>query len=202
MRKSLVIASLLVLGCSASAFAGVPDPSMSGTGTSGASIGGCHYVFVANGSGDTMSVDVTLRDAFGTPVASCATSATLSFNDDGGDLVDALCPCADGLVMAGATDVNGIVSFSWSSLGGYGNADVTIEATCVGTVTIDTINIDYTSPDLDGSCEVGASTGVIDLGVWAGGLAAPFQPSDYDCSGGVNTVIDLGVWAGGLGNGC
>ena len=204
MRKSLVIGSLLVLAFSAAAMAGIPAPDRSGFALSGKSVGAnpCHFVFIADGTGDTMTMNVTLRDAFDTPVVSCTTSATIVFNDDGGDPTDSICLCGSTLALVGVTDANGIVAFSWDRFGGYGNIDVNVTAHCTGDIAIGTENRDFTSPDLDGSCEASNSTGVIDLGVWAGGLSANFPASDYDCTGGINTVIDLGVWAGGLGKGC
>jgi hypothetical protein len=202
MRKSLVIGSLLVLAFSAVAMAGIPAPDRSGFALSGKGFGSCHFVFIADGTGDMMTMNITLRDAFDTPVASCSTSATIVFNDDAGDAVDSICLCGETLVKVGVTDANGIVALSWDRFGGYGNIDVNVTAHCTGDIAIGTENRDFTTPDLDGSCEAVNSTGVVDLGVWAGGLGSNFPPSDYDCSGGINTVVDLGVWAGGLGKGC
>jgi hypothetical protein len=205
MRKSLVIASLLVLACSAAALAGVPDPSRSTSSMSTPGIGPCHYVLNAPGNQDAMTVRVTLRDAFDTPVASCATDATLEFVDDGGDPNDSVCACGDGLVVSGSTDANGIVNLTWTSLGGYGVINIHITARCQGNIAINSFNgLKFTSPDLDGSCEASpsSSTGVIDLGIFASGLPPNyFEPADYDCTGNVG-VIDLGVFASGLGNGC
>jgi hypothetical protein len=209
MRKSLVLASLLVLAFSAAALAGIPDSAESGFALNGKGIGSCHFVFNADGTADEMCMDVTLRDAFATPVTSCTTSVTIIFNDDPGDPNDSICACGDGLgQVVGVTDGNGIVSFCWDSFGGYGNIDVCVTAHCTGDLAIGCENCDFTSPDLDGSCEPAPgppfSTDVIDLGLWATGLGMGqhWDPSDYNCSGGQNEVIDLGVWAGGLGKAC
>jgi hypothetical protein len=69
---------------------------------------------------------------------------------------------------------------------------------------IGTEKIEFTSSDLDGSCDpVPDTVTIVDLGLWAGCLppASYCRESDYDCDGTVG-VIDLGIWASGLGTGC
>jgi hypothetical protein len=75
---------------------------------------------------------------------------------------------------------------------------------CFGNIGITCLEFDFTSSDLDASCETATSaTNVIDLGIWAGCLPpSPYcEASDYNCDGTVN-VSDLGGWAGGLGSPC
>jgi hypothetical protein len=210
MRKSLVLATLLVLCCSLSAFAGVPDPARSGCELKGQG-SSCQFRFNATGGLDCMTVCVTLRDAFDTPVGACSTSAGISLvgaKPGGGacayaaEAGAALCSC-DGLVRGGVTNGAGVIQFVWKCLGGRGIAQVCITAHCVGTIEIGCKEFHFSSPDLDASCQATNSTGIIDLGIWAGCLtpAPPCESSDYDCSCGVG-IIDLGVFASGLQQGC
>ena len=71
---------------------------------------------------------------------------------------------------------------------------------CFGDIAVGTEHVRFTSPDMNGSCDPfpASSTTIIDLGIWATGLFTPWEYSDYDCSGGLNTVVDLGVWAGSI----
>ena len=195
MRKSLVLATLFVVMCSAAAFAGVPDPSRSACSVS-APPTGCQYRFNASGGLDTLTLTVTLRDAFDAPVANCSTTVTL----DNASLVVCNC-CPDQLT--GSTNANGIVTFNINQLGGRGSVDVNVTANCTGNIAICSNTINFTSPDLNASCEAGSSTNVIDLGVFAGCLPpSPYcVESDYSCDGTVN-VVDLGLFASGLNSGC
>jgi opacity protein-like surface antigen len=76
MRKSLVLATLIVFACSAAAFAAVPDPTRSGCQDYGKSAA-CQYKFRSNGTLDKLTLKVTLRDTFDAPVASCSTYCNL-----------------------------------------------------------------------------------------------------------------------------
>ncbi len=194
MRKTLVIASLLVLACSAAAIAGVPDPSHSGFDVSGTGVP-CQYRFNATGGLDVLSVNLTLRDPFDTPVANCTTSATIIAN------TGPFCACVD--VATGVSNASGVVTLTFSRIGGNGTLDVCVTAQCSGGVAMGCSTINFTSPDLDGSCEVtGSATGVIDLGIFAAGLPPGYNTNaDYDCDLDVD-VIDLGTFASGLGTNC
>ena len=93
MRKSLVLATLLVLCTGMTASAGVPDPSRSGVETIGDAVG-CQYRFRHDGGLDTLNVLITLRDAFDDVVGNCSTSVTLVAN--AGTL--AYCNCCPDMV--------------------------------------------------------------------------------------------------------
>lgn len=201
MRKTLVLAVLLTFVCGSAAIAGIPDPSRSGCRASGTGTATCHYAFSVDGStGDCLTLDVTLRDAFDSPVASCSTSATLTANAG----TSFLCAC-EGLRLDGFTNGSGVIQFVWCCVGGYGNLDVNVTAHCTGNIAICSENIEFTSTDLNGSCEAAyppGSTGVVDLGAWASGLPPSYNVySDYNCDGTVG-VVDLGFWASGLLKGC
>jgi len=101
------------------------------------------------------------------------------------------------------TDAIGAVPLAFSRFGGHGTLDLAITARPIaGMIEIWTGSVEFTSPDLNGSCEAMSSTNVFDLGAWAGGLPPGYTvESDYDCNGVVD-VFDLGVLAGGLGLGC
>jgi hypothetical protein len=220
MRKSLVFAMVAVLVCSSLTLAGVPDPSRSGCGNNGPvtsppcnTLGtGGLYRFSAQGAGDKFTCKVTLRDAFDTPVATCSTSATLSSPSVGtkefpAAPFKAYCACATqapGNKVKGVTNASGIVNLVISKLGGHGTLDVKITAHCVGNISICTKTIEYSSPDILGSCELHptSSTTIGDIGGWAVGLGTYTRFSDYICGGGI-TISDLGfLGANGLQKGC
>jgi hypothetical protein len=197
MRKTLVFALLLTLGLSSAALAGIPDPSRSGCEVVGMG-SSCHFRFTAAASLDTMTLKVTLRDAFFSPVASCSTSATV-VNSGGAPFFCMCCPNP----KTGTTDAGGVVNFYWEQIAGYGNVDIEVTAHCTGNIAICTETITYTNAgDLNGSCETSnTSTNIIDLGIWATAITPYQQYGDYNCDLTVN-IIDLGIWATGLGNFC
>lgn len=208
MRRFFAIL-VLVLAPSGPVAAGLPRPAPNDVGRmyycdvgiSGRSLGPCHFVFRADGGYDVMAVELTLTDDFHAPVADCSTSVTLALVEDPGSN---LCECGESLQKWVVTDANGRADLEWSRLGGHGTLALSITAYPYGAWGFASEEIDFTSPDLDGSCEPApaVSTTVIDLGIWAAGLQVPAPRSDYDCSGGLNSVIDLAVWASGLGIGC
>lgn len=195
MRKSLVLATLVVFVCAATVFAGVPAPDRSGTGLN-APPAGCQWRFRATGDADQMTLSVTLRDAFDVPVVACSTSATLG-------AASVIVQQCGGLRTTASTDSAGVALFVYRCLGGRGDATVFVTAHCSGDIGIgagDTFT--FTAPDLNGSGEATLSTTVADLGIWAAGLSSFQLPSDWNCSGGTATVVDLAGWASGLGHGC
>jgi hypothetical protein len=188
MRKYL-ISALTLFVCSGTAVeAGIPDAARSGCALEGQSLP-CQFVFRHDGSLDTLTLCVTLRDVFDVGVPVCSTSATL--NSTG----LTFCSCCPN-PQVGATDSTGVVYFVWEKLGGRGSAEVCVTAHCVGDIAICCQSFNFTSTDLAGDCTV---TDVVDLGPWAGCLhPSPYcQESDYNCDGTVD-VIDLGLFAGGL----
>lgn len=192
MRKPLVLSLALVLTLQAVALS-QPSPL-----TSTAVLGGmgspCQYRFRADGGLDDMTVTVTLLTAAGIPVPAWPTTCTLVVN--AGTL--RFCSCCPN-PQAGLTDAAGEIVFTWSKIGGRGTLDAFVAAAPIAFV----LPLTFTSPDLSGSCEAAplSSTTVLDLGIWAGGLAGAALGSDYNCSGTI-TIVDLGVFAGGLGWGC
>lgn len=222
MRKSLVLAMVVVLACSSLVLAGVPDPARSGCGTAGAKEA-CAFTFLADGSEDVLTCCVTLRDAFDSPVVACSTSLTISAGadmmtpPDGGVPAGCKCDGAGGSVdldaggtftITGVSDSSGIIYFLCDNLGGVGGVDLAVTTNCAGAGNIGICtksNVLFSSTDLNGSCESGgaASTDVFDLGRWAGGLGAgnSTYASDYNCDL-TTDVFDLGTWAGGLTVGC
>ena len=199
MRKSLVLASLLVLICSAAAFAGVPAPDRSSCAISGDQLNPCQWRFRASGDADQMTLCVTINDAFDTPVANCSTSVTLSGAN--------VCDC-EGLVRTAFTDAGGVACFAYKCLGGRGTGTLTVVAHCSGDIEICAPTFDFTSPDLNATCNntpgpgSGGNVDVIDIGIWAGGLPPAYeQVSDYNCDGTVD-VSDLGYLASGLTTSC
>jgi hypothetical protein len=198
--------SLLLLSSSGSALAGVPgpcgiDPPISFSGVEVLGQGApCQFRFHPSGGYDQLLVLVTLRWC-ADPLAHCL--ATVAIEPSSG--TGAFCSCCP-TTQQHVTDEAGVLSALFTGrIGGRGRLDVSVTAHCVGDVLVSTQTFDFTSPDLDGSCQASpqSATNIIDLGIWAGCL--PPEPycrtSDFDCSGAVG-VIDLGLWAGGLGQGC
>jgi hypothetical protein len=194
MRKSLVLAMLAVLVCSAVSFAAVPDPSRSGCALNAQPLA-CQWRFRNDGGLDKLTLKVTLRDAFDTPVATCSTSCNLG----GASLVAKNC---GGDRKVGTTSAGGVVNFVYRCIGGRGTVQLRVTAQCSGSIGICSRTITFTNPDMSGSRDSdNGATNVVDLGIWSGGISPYGLASDFDCNGTVN-VIDLGVWAGGLGKTC
>jgi hypothetical protein len=158
----------------------------------------CQYRFHATGALDEMSVLVTLRDCFDVPVPACSLDVELIPN--AGTL--AFCSC-EGTLFGAVTDLDGVAEMRFSKIGGRGSLDLVITARCAGSIVLFEETIDFTTPDLNGSCESSpdASTNVIDLGTWANGISPYRVESDFNCDGSVG-IVDLGIWASGLGVGC
>ena len=203
MRKSLVLATLFVLVCSAAALAGVPDPSRSSVATS-ASGNPCQYFFRADGLVDQLTLFVTLRDAFDAPVPNCATNVTLS---NASLQVGNCCPAqltTNTLTGTNQTNANGVAYFVLNQISGRGTVDLNVVAQCSGNILIATTNVAYTNPDQNASNDLFPlfSTNIVDFGVWAAGLPPAYlQGSDFNCDGVVN-IIDFGALGGGLVLGC
>lgn len=209
MRKSLVLAMVAVLACSSLALAGVPDPARSGCGSTGTGSATCHYFFREDGSADVLTCCVTLRDAFDTPVPACSTSFTMT----PGVGTANWCKCTGGggaeFVSYRTTDFSdssGVIYFICDAMGGAGTLDLAITTHCAGAGNIEicTKTVNFTSTDLDGSCQSGGSgsTDIFDLGLFANGLPPGYDVNaDYNCDGVVD-IFDLGDFAGGLGVGC
>jgi hypothetical protein len=97
------------------------------------------------------------------------------------------------------------VSFQFSRVGGRGTAEIAITTLCIGSLAVGSQEFQFTSPDLDGSCDPHptSSTSVIDFGIWAACFSpSPIcRPSDYNCDC-ATTIIDIAYYAGGLLKGC
>jgi hypothetical protein len=187
------------------AFAGVPEPGADGipctldqrsVWTLGEQPATCQYRLRADGTMDELVVIVTLRDCFDTPIAGCTMQSTIKPN--AGTL--ALCTCSDP-VQSGLTDADGAVEFRYARLGGRGSLSIGLTATCAGNIGLPDLLADFTSPDLNGSCDPGSATTILDLALWADGLSGYVRTSDFDCSGSVG-IADLALWASGIGVGC
>ncbi len=201
MRKALVFAALLSLICSSVSLAAIPDPSKSGIGLNNPGAP-CQFRFRVDGLLDRLTLKVTLRDAFDLPVASCSVKGTLQSS---GASTLSFCACSPCNPQTGTTNAAGVVNLVFRKIGGRGNLTATVTATCTGNIGIGNRTFDFTSPDLNGSCQASptSSTDVIDLGVFAGALPPGYNiRGDYNCSGSPVDVVDLGVFAGGLGKGC
>lgn len=192
--RILRISAALVLLTATVALAGLPDPSRTVMGLSEPGTP-CHYRFRMDGGFDRLTVSVTLRDQFDSPIPNCTTSVTLTQNA-GTIALGTCCPNP----RAGHSDPGGVIEFVFDQIGGRGSLDVVASVFCLGHFEVARESIDFTSPDLDAS---GGGLELLDLGLWIS--CYPPGPycvwSDYNCDGVVNT-LDLGLWAGGLGLAC
>lgn len=150
-------------------------------------------MFQVDGSGDPLTLEVTVRHSFGHVMPNVLAAVTL--NPAPGSVLCSCCP----LLQEGLTDSSGVFVASFGKLGGHGDLSLDVTAQWGPPIPFWSIPIEFTSPDLNGSCEPppGSATTILDLGLWAQGGAM----SDYDCDSQI-TVIDLGIWAGGLGVSC
>lgn len=162
---------------------------------------GCQFRFNEIGSLDVLTCSVIIRDGwYGFVLPDCSTTVRLS------SISGELCCCPDeapDYFQSGFTDENGEIQFTFSRIGGHGTLEVNVSSHCRGNMWVADIPVDFTSADLNGSCETtGSVVNIIDLGAWAAGLPPTYQmSSDYDCNGTVN-VVDLGHWAASLGRCC
>jgi len=204
--RTVLLVSALFLPAAGPALAGVPappegdgipcDPALRSVFELGTIPAGCQYRFNAAGDLDELLVIATLRDCFDTPVPDCGIQATLTPTAG----TEAFCSC-EPAVQVVPTDVQGAAQFVFSRLGGRGSLSVALTAVCVGQIGLTTLDFDFTTPDLNGSCEPNASTTIIDLALWSMGLSQYAVRSDLNCDGQVG-VVDLALWAHGLGVGC
>jgi len=161
----------------------------------------CQYVFLPAPASERLAVDVTLRDAFDTPLADWTVTATLT--PEAGSVV---CAC-ESLQSEEVSGASGDARIEFGLLGGWGTLRLEIHAThpLAGTYPIDWVSgLAFTSTDQDAACVAsGRAANVVDLGIWAGGLPpSPYRrASDLDCDGTVN-IVDLGYLASGLAEGC
>ena len=198
MKTALSLFALLVLSSPAAALPpGVPDPGMSIIALSPPTFP-CHYVFRADGTLDVLTVTVTVLDVAGVVIVGCPVTVTII---PVGAPTVALCVCAPCNPAVAVTDIFGVAAVDFFKIGGNGLLGLTVDACGVA---LGGAVIPFTSPDLGASCdpEPPGSTGIVDFGIWAGGLPPGYDlDSDFNCSDFVD-VIDLGLLAGGLGDGC
>jgi len=199
----------LSVSAAAPARAGLPPGHRSSCGLSAPSTA-CHYRFRADGGLDVLTVAVTLRDVFDAPVPGCEASVTVNLLGPipgGGDCGyiaapgAALCSCCP-LSQTAVSGLDGTFDVTFARLGGRGSAEVCVTAQCFGADPLEVCReeLDFTSPDLDGTCETsGTSTSIIDFGIWAGcyGAGIECNASDYNCDCEVG-VLDVAIYAGGL----
>jgi hypothetical protein len=201
MRTFLLGVAVVVWASSANA--GVPcEPSRSVVVDSGASTA-CHYKFRADGSGDILTVDVTLRNALNQTVPNCDTECELV--PHAGTLAFSTC-CPN--PATGTSDANGVVQFRFDAVSGRGTVLAVTRILCCGTIVVDTTTIAFTSTDLNaGATSPVGVTNVFDLGILGGSLGTgtplnvPDVYANYTCDGAVN-VFDLAFFAGGLAVDC
>lgn len=204
MRPFLALSLGLFLVPAPGAEAGVPGPGgpcgdllRSSVGLSGQSQS-CQYRFRVDGGLDALGVNITLRDPFDVPIGNCETSVTIASTSG------SFCGCEPTALTAFTEpDGTLSVFFSRLGGRGELAVKVTAHC-CAGIqvasipVVFSTPDLDGSCESAPA-----VSTTVTDLALWASALPpGPYAlASDYDCSGAIG-LLDLGIWAGGLALGC
>jgi hypothetical protein len=198
-----LLALLTTLALSSQAVAlppGVPDP-VNSTVVLSPPAAPCHYRFRADGGLDVLTATITILDSVGAgaPVGNCLVTGTLVPQ---GAATLAFCACPPCISQTGTTNALGVTTLTFRKIGGRGLLGLQVVA--CGGIVIGTTTFQFTSPDLNGSCEAtpASATTVVDLGLWASYLPPFFSIyGDYNCDGAVN-VVDLGIWGSGLNKSC
>jgi hypothetical protein len=203
MRTPFLLALLapacLLIPCRGEA--GVCDPTRSVGRVSAAPVG-CQFRFHQAGALDAMTLAVTLRDAFDTPVP-CSTWVDIVDASPAFCVVDPTQLSTNTLTGTGWTTPQGEALYVFDRLGGRGTLTLQLSAAgCChqpgfGAVFVLEETVQFTSPDLNGSCD--PVVDVLDLGLWASCLSpSPYcRTSDFNCDSEVG-VLDLALWASGL----
>ena len=201
------------------AASGTPDPTTSTVTVT--QTGNCSYpVFMPDGSGDSLNISVTVRDASSSPIAGVEVLTGLWLTDDFSSAYN-LCVCGEDAVeiysalsarisvKREVTDSSGQVNFTYSHVGGRVFEGLLDVKACVSqgcdfilepeTIDLGVYDFMATSPDLVAGfpiCDETDPVDVADLGAWVGGQSPVQFYSDYNCDGTVD-VVDLAIWATG-----
>ena len=195
--RSLASLSLLALVSLAPAVvsAAIPDPTRTVIRLSDPQTV-CHYRF-SPATAEVLTVWVTARDAFDTPVPDCPATVGLTSPDP------SFADCCG--VQVATTNSVGAAQFTFRGIGGRGTLHVNVTLNCVGASWFDPIPVEFTSTNLNGSAD--GVTNIFDAAIFAGALGTqfPLVPADvymnFDCDEDVD-IIDASYLAGGLGLDC
>jgi len=166
---------VVLLLVSSMAFAGVPcagTTTVTATGNGDCAPGA---IVCPQGDADIVTVTVTVRDCYGTPVAGQYVDVSPA-----GVMGSAFCFC-DSVKTVGPTSASGVITAQYQYFGGCGDLQffATIGVVIAGPSPAITIG----SPDGDGTCAVNLS----DFGLFANNYFTSASCSDYFCNG----VVDL-----------
>lgn len=180
--------------------AGVCDPTRSVWAVSGDGFG-CQFRFNQVGTLDALTLTVTLRDAFDTPVP-CSTWVQVIDASPVACVIDPDQLSTNVLTGTGWTTPQGVALYVLDRLGGRGELTIQLSAAAcchepLGPVVVLTETVPFTTPDQNGSCD--PVVDIVDLGIWASCLPpGPYcRTSDFDCDSEIG-VLDLALWASGL----
>jgi hypothetical protein len=190
-KEALIACAGLVLSISGIALAGVPcagTTTVVATGNAGCAPGAaiCPY-----GDFDIVTVTVTVRDCYGTPLA--GQTVLVNAIPVGGPF----CYCPDGepapndyedSKIVGPTNAAGVIAATFRKFGGCGYMDF---YGTIGTVTAGpSASIYIANADNNGDCVVN----LVDFGNFASDYLTGDACHDYDCNGIVN-LVDFGSFA-------
>lgn len=186
----LLLAAVLVMSASLAA-ASVPDPPNSTVAWVGPFFGSCTFPAICPKGDTPKTVNVTVHDQFGAPMAGILASEVVA---QGSCMLGGGSPCSQVILIQanGPTDVSGFTTITIAMAGGC-CVDLQIVARGVLLSTLSYRSFDYTA-DL--------KVNLADLGFFA----ATFNNTsnlcfDFDCNGTVN-LADLGFFAAHFNHAC
>jgi hypothetical protein len=190
-EKVLIACAGLVLLISGVALAGVPCAGTTTVVATGSSTCAPGAAICPNGDYDFVTVTVTVKDCYGTPLA--GQTVTVNATPAG----TPFCYCADGepapddfedSKIVGPTNASGVTTAVFRKFGGCG--DMEFYATIGTVIAGPSASIAIASPDNTGDCQVN----LVDFGNFALDFNGTNPCSDYNCDGAVN-LVDFGNFA-------
>ena len=173
---------VVLLLVSGMAFAGVPCAGTTTVAASGGGVCAPGAVVCPAGDADVVTVTVTVRDCYGTPLAGQYVDVSPAGVPPG-----VFCFC-DSVKTVGPTSVAGVITAQYADFGGCG--DLQFYATIGTVIAGPSAAITIGSPDGDGNCIVNLP----DFGLFANNYFTAETCSDYNCDGLVD-LPDFGYFA-------
>jgi hypothetical protein len=180
------------------ALAGVPCAGTTTVVATGNSACAPGAAICPNGDYDAITVTVTVKDCYGTPLA--GQTVTVNATPAGSPF----CYCADGepapddfedSKIVGPTNASGVITANFAKFGGCGDMEF---YAVMGAVTAGpSASIYIANVDNNGDC----SCNLVDFGNFASDFNGTNPCSDYNCDGQVN-LVDFGNFATHFNHNC
>jgi hypothetical protein len=142
---------------------------------------------------DILTVEVTVRDCYGTPLAGYVVTVDPIIEMCGDPPAPGHCFCPGEAPKTCITDIDGYCSVTFSDFGGCDSTDCGLEfsAICEGVELGPSNRVTTASPDSDADCDVD----LMDFIYFAGVYLTDDCCADYDCDGDVD-LMDFIEFAG------